>query len=113
MAATKSNTKQQISTALFVARNDAEYVLEPLVDSLLSNGLTQAEVLDAVAASAKRALRVSVSDSNFKLSVAEWDAEAQRVAKKLIERLTVTDPDAVPPVSQRRGLPAAVAARLA
>ena len=99
--------------ALFVAKEDAGYMLEPLVDSLLANGLTQAQVLDAVADSAKRIMKVSVSDSPLKMSVAEWDAEAQRVAKKLIERLTVTNPDAVPSVRNRRGLPAAVAARLA
>jgi hypothetical protein len=40
-------------------------------------------------------------------------AEAQIIAKKLIQQLTVENPDRVPPVSQRRGLPAAVAERLA
>jgi hypothetical protein len=95
---------------LFVAKEDAEYVLEPLVDSLLANGLTAAQVLDAVAASAKRVLRLSVSGSSVRLSVAEWDAEAQRIAKKLIERVTVKDAGRVPPVSKRCGLPAAVAA---
>jgi hypothetical protein len=107
--------------ALFVAKEDAEHVLEPLVDSLLGNGLTQAEVLDAVAASAERVLRTSLTDAGLpvsqrtgvKLRTTTVDREAQHVAKKLIERLTVTNPDTVPPVSKRRGLPAAVAARLA
>jgi hypothetical protein len=40
-------------------------------------------------------------------------AEAKIVAKKLIEMLTVENPDRVPPVRERRGLPAAVAERLA
>jgi hypothetical protein len=106
----KTKFMSEDKVALFVAKEDAEYVLEPLVDSLLSNGLTAAQVMDAVAASAKRVLRLSVSGSSVRLSVGEWDAEAQRVAKKIIDRLTVKDAARVPPVSKRRGLPAAVAA---
>ena len=40
-------------------------------------------------------------------------AEAKIIAQKLIAKLTITNPDPVPPVSERRGLPAAVAERLA
>jgi hypothetical protein len=104
--------------ALFIAHDDAGYILEPLVDSLLANGLTAAQVTKAVAASAERILRVSLTDQGLpvnqrtgvKLRTTTVDAEARRIAKKLLERLTVKNPDAVPPVANRRGLPAAVAA---
>jgi len=95
---------------LFVAREDASYTLEPLVDCLLGEGLTAAQVTDAVAASAKRVLKISLSENGLKRSVAELDVEAQAIAVKLIDRLTVKNADRVPPVSKRRGLPAAVAA---
>jgi hypothetical protein len=99
--------------ALFVANDDAGFFLEPLVDSLLANGLTAAQIMDAVAASARRILRACLCDADVKLSVAELDVQAQVIAKKLIERLTVKDPARVPPVSKRHGQPAAVAARQA
>jgi hypothetical protein len=98
------------NVALFVAREDAGYVLEPLVDSLLGMGLTQAQIVDGVAASAKRVLKISDSENGVKRSVAELDVEAQAVAVKLIDRQPVKDADRVPPLNKRRGLPAAVAA---
>ena len=104
----KTYTKEKL--ALFVANDDAVFFLEPLVDSLLANGLTAAQVRDAVAASARRVLRACLCDNDVKLSVAELDVEAETIAKKLLRRLTVKNPDRVPPVSMRRGLPAAVAA---
>src|SRR5258708_1251617 len=111
-------TYNQEKLALSVAREDAAFVLEPLVDVLLGKGLTAAEIQGAVAASAKRVLRLSLSDAGLpvtrrdgvKLRVAKLATEAQTVTKKLIDRLTVKDADAVPPVNKRRGLPAAVAA---
>jgi len=103
----KTYSKEKL--ALFVANDDAVFFLEPLVDSLLANGLTAAKITDAVAASARRVLRAYLCDNDVKLSVAELDVEAQVIAKKLIDRLTVRNPDAVPPVANRRGLPAAVA----
>jgi hypothetical protein len=105
-----AKTYSQTQLALFVANDDAVFFLEPLVDSLLANGLTAAQITDAVAASARRVLRACLCDNDVKLSVAELDVEAQAIAKKLIDRLTVKDPARVPPVSKRRGLPAAVAA---
>ncbi len=104
----KTYTKEKL--ALFVANDDAVFFLEPLVDSLLANGLTAAQITDAVAASARRVLRACLCDADVKLSVAELDVEAQAIATNLIERLTVKNPDAVPPVNKRRGLPAGVAA---
>jgi len=47
---------------------------------------------------------------DVKLGAAKIDVEAQRIATKLIGRLTVTNPDAVPSVFDRRWLPAAAAA---
>jgi hypothetical protein len=104
--------------ALWIAKDDAGDVLEPLVDALLGKGLTAAEIRGAVAASAERVLRISLTDRGLPVSVKKGvmlrtttvKAEAQRVAKKLIQRLTVKAPERVPPVSKRRGQPAAVAA---
>jgi hypothetical protein len=112
----KSVSKEEM--ALFLAKDGADDALEPLVDSLLANGLTQKDVFDAVAASAERILRVSLTDQGLPVTVkggvqlrsTTVQAEARRVAKKLFERLTVTNPDAVPSVRNRRWLPAAVAA---
>jgi len=111
---TQSKEKQ----ALFVAHDDAEYILEPLVDRAMAEGLEAKQLLDAVAASAERVLRASLTDQGLPVTVkggvqlrtTTVGAEAKRVAAKLIARLTVINPDAVPPVSERRGLPAAVAA---
>jgi hypothetical protein len=114
----RKKTQSKEKQALFVANDDAHHVLEPLVDCLLANGLTAAQITKAVAASAERVLRNSLTDAGLpvgvrtgvRLRTTTVEAEARRVAAKLIERLTVTNVDAVPPVSQRRGLPAAVAA---
>ncbi len=114
---TQSKEKQ----ALCAAREDAEFYLEPVVDALLAHGLTASQVLNGVAASAVRILRASLTDRGLPVSVKRGvilrtttvKAEARIVAKKLIKKLTVRNPDMVPPVSQRRGLPAAVAERLA
>jgi hypothetical protein len=111
----KTQSKEKL--ALCVARDDAGYILEPLVDSLLANGLTGAQVSKAVAASAERVLRASLTDAGLPVNLhtgvilrtTTVAAEARRIAKKLIQRLTVVDLDAVPPINQRRGLPAAVA----
>jgi len=105
--------------ALFLANDDAVSFLEPLVDRAMAK-LEAKQLLDAVAASAERVLRASLTDQGLPITVkggvqlrtTTVGAEAKRIAKKLIKRLTVINPDAVPPVSQRRGLPAAVAERL-
>ena len=111
---TQSKEKQ----ALLVANDDAEYILEPLVDSLLASGLTAAQVSDGLAASSERIMRVSLTDKGMPVSPRDGvqlrtttvQAEARRVAAKLIQRLTVKNPDAVLPASKRHGQPAAVAA---
>ena len=114
----KTYTKEKL--ALSVARDDAGYILEPLVDGVMAEGLEGKQLSDAVAASAERVLRASLTDQGLPVSERTGvrlrgttvQKEARRIAVKLIERLTVKNPDAVPPVSQRRGLPAAVAERL-
>ena len=103
--------------ALCVANDDASFFLEPLVDSMLANGLTAAQITKAIAASAERVLRNSLTDAGLPISIRRGvqlktttvQTEARRIAAKLIERLTVKDPASVPPVSKRRGLPAALA----
>jgi len=105
---TKTMTKQQVS--IFLAKDEASDVLEPIVDCLLAKGLVQAQILDALTDSVKRSLKISLSDEGVTLSVAQFNAEAEGIAKALIDRLTVNDPARVPPVAKRRGRPAAVAA---
>ncbi|MCU1240994.1 MAG: hypothetical protein JWO71_1720 [Candidatus Acidoferrum typicum] len=85
------------NVALFIAKDGAGDILEPLVDALLGKGLTAAEIQGAVAASAERALRISLTDLGLPVSVKRGvmlrtttvKAEARSVAKKLIQRLTV------------------------
>jgi hypothetical protein len=100
-------TEAQVKS--FVAEGDVEYLLAPIIDAALVHGLTRTRLLESVTESTKRVIRLSLSEAGVRLSVADLDAEARRVAGKLIERLTVTDIDAVPPVAKRRGLPAALA----
>ena len=103
---TRFMSKTEVSK--FLARDAAADILEPLVDCLLAKGLVQAQILDALTESVKRSLKIALSDDGVKLSVAELNAEAEGIAKKLIERLTVKNPAKVTPVSKRRGQPAAV-----
>jgi hypothetical protein len=100
------------------AYDDAAYILEPIVDRVMAEGLEGKPLLDAVAGSAERVLRASLTDSGLPvnrrdgviLHTTTVGAQARRIAKALIRRLTVVDLDAVAPINQRRGLPAAVAA---
>ena len=109
---------QNEKQALSQAHQDIEYILEPLVDALLANGITAAQITDGVAASAERVLRTSLTDRGLPVDVKRGvilrtttvQAEAKSAVKKIIDRLTVKDPARVPPVSRRRGQPAAVAA---
>ncbi len=107
MAGTKSTTQ---STALFVARNDVAYILEPVAEALLCANLCRAEVLRSVRIAAERSLRLAADDRGLKIAARVLKKLAANVAEVVLDR--VTDLDAVPPVSQRRGLPAAMAARL-
>ena len=111
MAATKSNI--QVKTALFITRSDAEYILEPVAEALLSANLSKEEALPSLRTAAERALRLASDDHGLKIAAKRLKELAANVAERVIDRVEVTDPGLVPPVSQRRGLPAAVAARLA
>jgi hypothetical protein len=88
-------SKKQVT--MFLAKDAAADILEPLVDSLLANGLVHA----ALTESAKRSLKIFLSDDGVKLSVAEFNAEAEGIAKTLVGRLTVKDPARVPPVVEK------------
>jgi len=78
--------------ALFVARDDAHDILEPLVDSMLANGLTAVQVEKAIAASAERVLRISLTDRGLPVGVRTGvrlrgttvEAEARRIAAKIV-----------------------------
>jgi len=76
-------TKTEVNQ--FVAREDVGFVLEPTVKALLAHGMTSAQVLETVTESAKRVIRLSLSDAGEKLSVAELDAEAAKAAKTLVD----------------------------
>jgi hypothetical protein len=114
MAATKSNTaSKQISTALFIPRNDVEYILEPVAEALLCANLSRAEALPSLRIAAERSLRLAADDHGLKIAAKRLKEIASQIAERVLDSVEVTDPDAVPSVRNRRGLPAAVAARLA
>jgi hypothetical protein len=110
-------TQSREQRALMLASDDAAYILEPVVDGVMAQGLEGKPLLDAVAASAERVLRASLTDQGLPvgqrdgviLRTTTVNAEARRIAKALIRRLTVVYVDAVPTLAERRGLPAAVA----
>jgi len=102
-----------LTTALFVAINDAEYVLEPVAEALLLANLSRAEALPSLRIAAERSLRLAADDRGLKIPAVRLKELAANVAEGVLDRVEVTDPDLVPPVSERRGLPAAMAARLA
>ena len=79
----KTQFMKQEDVTLLVAREDAAFTLEPLVDAMLGKGMTAEHIVDA----AKRVMRLSVSDSNAKLSAAKLDAQARSVVQKLIKRM--------------------------
>src|SRR6266478_3013029 len=111
MATTKSSIR--VKTALFIPRDDVEYILEPVAEALLLANLSRAEALPSLRIAAQRSLRLAADDRDLKISAGRLKELAANVAERVLDRVEVTDPDAVPPVSQRRGLPAAMAARLA
>jgi hypothetical protein len=80
--------KTQSELNQFVAREDVAFVLEPTAKALVAHGMDAAQVLETITESAKRVLRLSLSDAGEKLGVAALDAEAQRAAKALVGQLT-------------------------
>src|SRR6266404_5942426 len=106
MAATKSNTaKQKISTALFVARSDAEYVLEPVAEALLCANLSKGQALPSLRTAAERTLRLAMDDHGLKIAAKRLKEIAGQIAERVLDSVEVTNPDAVPSVRNRRGLP--------
>jgi len=72
----------------FVAREDVGFVLEPTAKALLAHGMDAAQVLETVTESAKRVLRLSLSDAGERpLALDALDAEAQQAAKALVDQL--------------------------
>src|SRR6266403_1135668 len=95
MATTKSNTAaKQVSSALFIPRNDVEYVLEPVAEALLEANLSRAEVLPSVRIAAERALRLAADDRGLKIAAGRLKELAANVAEGVLDRVEVKDPDA-------------------
>jgi len=114
MATKKYNTeaKQGISTALFIPRNDVAYFLEPVAEALLKRTCPEQKFC------LRSGLRQSVpcvsqrmtGGRKYRLEGFEEIGRERRRTNS--DNTEVVDLDAVPPVSKRRGLPAAMAARL-
>lgn len=113
---TQSNEKR----ALMFARHDVIYLLEPVVDMVMAQGLEGEPLVEAVAASVERVLRVSLTDSGLPVTIkggvtlrtTTIKKEGARLAKELVKRLTVTDAmlSVYMARSERHGRPYAVAA---
>jgi hypothetical protein len=67
---------------LFIARNDAQYILEPLAAALRTAGVGQKKAQKVLRIAARRALRLAAQDSNLPVSLAE--KEAERVVAQLV-----------------------------
>jgi len=65
-------TKEQL--ALLAAHDGRTLHLEPLVDSMLTNGLRAAQITKALAASAERVLRASLTDAGMPVAGEGWGA---------------------------------------
>jgi hypothetical protein len=76
---------EKISVHLSVAREDVAFILGPTAKTMLAEGKTPAQVTDILMESAKRVVRISLSDANEKLSVTERDAEAALSLKVMFE----------------------------
>jgi len=81
--------KTQTEVNRFIARDDVGFVLEPVVKALFAQGMNAAQALETLTESAKRVVRLSLSDAGERpLAVDALEAEAQRAVKTLIDRLT-------------------------
>jgi hypothetical protein len=81
--------KPQTEVNRFIARDDVGFVLEPMVKALLAQGMNATQALETVTESAKRVIRLSLSDAGERpLAIDALNAEAQRAAKTLIDRVT-------------------------
>ncbi len=64
-------SREQVNA--FVARNDAEYILEP-VAKLLASGTKKRQAKAALTAAAKRALRLAAQDAGLPMSIVRKEA---------------------------------------
>jgi hypothetical protein len=128
---------KQLKTALQMTRLSVEGTLEPVCLALLETGAKSPVIVESLRLSAERSLTsttVDVAEAfgvdllkrmrgirnvgpsrragvDLRERVAKLvGKEAKRVAAKLVDRLTVTNPDEVPPVRERRGLAAVAGA---
>jgi hypothetical protein len=79
-----NKTKQ----ALWLPKNDADFILEPVAKALLASGVPIDKVLDALTEAVKRVLRLAVSDADVKLVHSELDGDARQVAERLMASLS-------------------------
>jgi hypothetical protein len=77
--------KTQSEVNQFVAREDVGFVLETTVKVLLAQRMTAAQITETITESAKRVLRLSLSDAGQKVSVADLDRQAAQIVKALVE----------------------------
>jgi hypothetical protein len=81
-----NKTKQ----ALWLPKNDAGFILEPVAKALLESGLPKEKTLDALTEATKRVLRLAVSDADLKLVQSELDGDARQVAERLMASVSKT-----------------------
>ena len=67
---------------MFIARNDAGHVLEPVAKALLAAGVPKRKVEATLKIAARRALRLAAQDAGLPVSLAA--GEARRVARQLV-----------------------------
>ncbi len=127
---TKLNSAQvkRMQQVLSLSGEDFSYSMENPADQMLCAGMSAKSVLDSLRDAAERFLWLASTDFAAALGVDLPDEfanctgplrtlvikAADRAAKNLLRAVEVTDAlaDAVPPVSARRGAPAALAASL-
>ena len=72
----------QLTPALWLPKQDAEYVLEPVAKALLAAGVPRRKAQAALKGAAHRALRLAAQDAGLPVGPAK--KEAQRVARLLV-----------------------------
>jgi len=121
-------TKQlkRMHSVLGLAGEDFSYAMEGPAEAMLAAGMTAKSVLDSLRSAAERSLWMSATDFAAALSEDLPDEfkdckgvlrslvlkAAERAAQNLLRSVEVTDSlaNAVPPLSERCGFPAAMAA---
>ena len=69
--------------ALWLPKQDADFVLEPVAKALL--GLPKDKALNALTESAKRVLRLELDSADIQVAHFELDKDARQVAERLLE----------------------------